>query len=409
MSNLWRYASLALPLAFAGYPLYIFAPDYYVTQFGVSLTLLGALLMGLRLFDAVLDPLIGHWSDKGHFKIVPLFICSAITLCLSLFALFNPIIENKSLWFGIFMLLATISTSVITINYNTLGGLWQSEPQTRITAIREGMSLLGIILAVSLPTLLGLFIAQKKDALNLFNVILTVIMIVSLFIFLNWYKNIFKPIYVEKTIFNLTTFSVKTRKLYVIYSLSLLASSFPAVLVVFFIRDLLKAEHLTGLFLLLYFAAGACSMPFWHKLSLVRGKVKAWGFGMILGAFSFVWAYFLGAGNVIEYALICIISGFALGADLSLPPAILADIIHHEKKQSSATTHFAMLAFIAKLALALASFIALSLLDSQGFTASKANNSASLAVLSLVYAALPSLLKLFTAGLLFKSLKVHHS
>ena len=54
--SLWLYGLMALPMAFAGFPLYVLAPDFYATQHGVSLTLLGALLLSIRLVDAVRTP-----------------------------------------------------------------------------------------------------------------------------------------------------------------------------------------------------------------------------------------------------------------------------------------------------------------------------------------------------------------
>ncbi len=58
-----RYGLLGLPLAFCALPLYVVMPHFYATQWGVSLTALGALLLALRLLDAVLDPWIGRWCD----------------------------------------------------------------------------------------------------------------------------------------------------------------------------------------------------------------------------------------------------------------------------------------------------------------------------------------------------------
>ena len=45
---------------------------------------------------------------------------------------------------------------------------------------------------------------------------------------------------------------------------------------------------------------------------------------MLLGCLAFVWAALLGAGDGWQYASVCLLSGLALGADLALPPALLA-------------------------------------------------------------------------------------
>ena len=58
-----RYGLLGLPLAFVALPLYVVWPNHYAREWGVPLAALGAVLLGARLFDAVLDPLIGRWCD----------------------------------------------------------------------------------------------------------------------------------------------------------------------------------------------------------------------------------------------------------------------------------------------------------------------------------------------------------
>ena len=59
----WRYGLMGLPLAFVALPLYVLLPNYYARDFGVPLATLGAVLLGARLFDAFIDPLLGRWSD----------------------------------------------------------------------------------------------------------------------------------------------------------------------------------------------------------------------------------------------------------------------------------------------------------------------------------------------------------
>ena len=54
----------ALPLAFVALPLYVIWPHYFANRFGVSLGLIGGLLLLARTLDALLDPLLGHWSDR---------------------------------------------------------------------------------------------------------------------------------------------------------------------------------------------------------------------------------------------------------------------------------------------------------------------------------------------------------
>ena len=64
--SLFHYGFIALPVAVAGFPIYLLAPDFYATQFGLSLTSLATVLLILRFIDGIQDPFIGAFSDKFH-------------------------------------------------------------------------------------------------------------------------------------------------------------------------------------------------------------------------------------------------------------------------------------------------------------------------------------------------------
>ncbi|RYY52069.1 MAG: MFS transporter, partial [Comamonadaceae bacterium] len=54
-----RYGLLGMPLAFVALPLYVLLPNHYARDFGVPLAALGLMLLGARLVDALIDPLLG--------------------------------------------------------------------------------------------------------------------------------------------------------------------------------------------------------------------------------------------------------------------------------------------------------------------------------------------------------------
>ena len=139
-------------------------------------------------------------------------------------------------------------------------------------------------------------------------------------------------------------------------------------------RDYLQAEELSGLFLFLYFMSGAVFMAVWVKLAARVGKESAWGISMCLAVAAFMWAFFLSPGHVIPYAVICLLVGVSFGADLALPPALLADRVVQQGAESQATQHYAILAFIPKTAFALASGFSLLILDHLSFVAGGRNS-----------------------------------
>lgn len=405
--ELASYGLLALPVAFAGMPLYVLAPDFYATQFGMSLTSLGVILLFLRMFDAVQDPFIGVLSDRFASRARSIIWIAAFALVLGMAALFHPQEALLNEWFALSMLISVTAYSVLSINLNTLGALWSKDKhqRTRITTMREAFGLIGLLIAIILPGILKEQISTQA-AFGWLIAVLAVIMLVVIFIFNGWlgrHSQLLRRKRKEKRsiLAALTKLEPKLRNFFIVYGVSMLASSIPAVLVLFFIRDRLDAESYTGLFLLLYFASGAALMPLWQKLSKQIGKHRAWLFSIILAVISFVWAYFLDSGDIWQYAIICIVSGSALGADLALPPSILADYVDDYKDEGDASARFSFLTLLVKLSLAAGSAIVLPLLDSAGFVPAAENSASALHYLSIAYALVPCLIKICAGALLY--------
>jgi Na+/melibiose symporter-like transporter len=147
--------------------------------------------------------------------------------------------------------------------------------------------------------------------------------------------------------------------------------------------------------LALYFIAGAASLPVWVRLSAAYGRTSAWLAAMLLAILAFAGASLLGSGDLYPFALICVASGLALGADLALPAAIAADL---GERQGQAGACFGVWNFVAKLNLALAAGLALPLLGLLDYVPGGATG---LSALTFTYALLPLLFKALAAVLLW--------
>jgi Na+/melibiose symporter-like transporter len=191
------------------------------------------------------------------------------------------------------------------------------------------------------------------------------------------------------------------RRLLTIYLLNGIASAVPATLVLFFIRDRLQAPSYEPLFLASYFASAALSIPVWVRIVSRFGLARSWLAGMLLAIAVFAWAAVLGPSDVVAYTVVCVLSGVALAADLSLPAALLAGVIQRAGHGGRAEgAYFGWWNFATKLNLALAAGIALPALQAFGYA--PGNQSAlGLSALTLAYCALPCALKLGAAVLLW--------
>ena len=401
--SLYQYGILALPLAFAGLPLYLHIPDLYATQFGMSLATIGILLLAIRLFDAFQDPIIGFLTSRltsNKSILSSIMLSMLIMLAASMYLLISPQeFLPTYIWFAIFMLLCTTAYSTLNIVYQSLGAIWCKDyhQRTKITTTREAIGLIGITLAAILPTLL----AEKygvQEAFKIFAIIFVALIAFVALIWLPWLKKVsFESLPKSKT-GSLSFLKFKaTRPLFIIWFLSQLSAAIPVVLVIFFVRDNLELENLLGAYLLIYFVSGALGMPLWRYIEKIKTKQFAWQSAMFLAIASFIWAYFLEAGDMYEYGLVCVFSGLALGAELGIPPSILADTISREKEDAAAAKYFGISTFLGKFALATASGLVLPIIAYWGYSPNSENSTEALHALAISYSIIPCAIKLMPA------------
>ena len=392
----WRVAAGArgsatarwgLPLAFVALPLYVILPTHYATAFCIPLATLGALLLGARLLDAVVDPFIGRWVDAwfGHSigRVLALTAAAAVLLALGFRGLFFPPESTRSdpsmllVWCAALLALTYLSYSVVTVVHQAWGArLGGDEAQrARIVSWREGLALLGVLVASVLPSVAGLSVAGAVFSVALLVAVWALCRAPRPAAALAAARSLQAP---RGELWQPLA-TPAFRRLLAVYLVNGVASAVPATLVLFFIRDRLQATAWEPLFLVSYFAAGALSMPLWLRAVARLGLAKAWLVGMALAVATFAWAALL-------------------GADLTLPGALLAGTVQragHGQRLEGA--YFGWWNFATKLNLALAAGIALPLLGQFGY-APGARDAQVLQVLTVAYCLLPCVLKLLSAA-----------
>lgn len=397
------YGVLGLPLAFAALPIYVHVPKLYADGLGLPLALVGGVLLGVRVLDALADPLIGWASDR--FAARRAWIVAALPLlAFGLVGLLAPPADAGAGWLALLIVIVTLGYSIASINYHAWGAELAdtSAGRTRLVASREGFALAGVVLAAGLPSVLG---GNEVVALGMLGWSFPVLLALGAACTLVFApggvvaRDSHAPLRVAlRAALRHRPFA----SLLGVFAVNGIAAAIPASTVLFFIADVLQAEAQAGLFLVLYFAAGAASMPLWVAVSQAVGKLAAWLLGMLLAIAVFVWAAMLGPGELLAFACICVLSGIALGADLVLPPAILADLLARDSAaEPRAGAWFGWWNFVAKANLALAAGLALPLLDGLGY-APGTRDAAGLAGLAAVYALLPVGLKLCAAAALWR-------
>lgn len=394
-----RYGSLGFALAFVALPLYVSLPAFYAERYGVPLAALGALLLGTRLLDALLDPWIGRlcdrWLNGAAGPLQARMAIAAVLLALAFALLFHPMVSGQSallLWCGVCLMFTYLAYSMLSVLHQAWGARLGGDAllQTRVNAWREGMALLGVLSASVLPALAGMGATAALLALGL---------ALGLWLLARAPRAALQPAPPEAL--SLAWRSAGFRRLLTVFLLNGIAAAVPATLLLFFVRDRLQTPETAPLYLLAYFSAAAASLPLWLRLVGRIGQARAWLLGMALAVACFAWAALLGAGDRWGFALVCLGSGAALGADLAIPGAMLTRVIQRAGLAGRAEgAFFGWWNFATKLNLALAAGLALPLLQWLGYAPGQRDADA-LQALTLAYCALPCALKLAAAAALY--------
>ena len=427
---LLAYGLFGLPLAMVALPIYVYVPQFYAERSGLTLAVIGAALLAARVLAAFIDPLLGWWMAHRTPAYGRWIAAALAPLLIGFGALFHPPALRGAgalLWFLASLLVVYFGYGLATIAYQSWGAaLTQATlARARVTAVREGCGLLGVMLAAALTALAGY---------NLLALVFGGLLLLCAALLARAPRPAglqvrapppaglqvrapqpAAPPPVAGRRLRLVPAGVQPagaalllpfggapfRALFGVLLVNGVAAAIPATLFLFFAEDRLQLGRASGLLLILYFGAAAVSMPAWAKLAGRFGEARAWGGGMLLSALVFVWAFLLGPGALAGFGAICLLSGLMLGADLALPAALLAGVIRragHSGRHEAA--YFGVWNWGVQISLALAAGIALPLLGLLGYQPGHGTGTAPLA---WAYALLPCALKLLAALLLWRA------
>ncbi len=404
-AGLPAWSLFAALIAAAGLPIYIHAPKFYVDSYGVSLASLGITLALLRLFDVVQDPILGWLAEAGRANRA-LWVALATSIMalsmLGLFAVTPPV--APLLWFALTLTGLFSAFSFLTICFYAEGvakaATLGPQGHIRLAGWREAGSLLGVSLAAVAPVALA---ALTSTPFAAFAALFTALAIAAtLAMRSNWGLGAPLPTTNPIALFRPALSDPLAKRLLLIALLNASPVAVTSTLFLFFVESRLAAPGLEGPLLLLFFLSAAASTPVWSRLAQRHGAKRTLLAAMSLAIAAFLWTASLTTGDALAFAVICAASGAALGADLTLLPAIFARRLA-QIGQGGEAAAFGLWSFVSKLSLALAAATILPLLDRAGFVPGENNSEHALFTLTLIYAALPCVLKLTAITLLART------
>lgn len=413
--SLAAYGLAALPLAFLTLPFYVLVPSFYAEAMALPIAAVGQALLIARICDAVSDPLVGALADRTRTRFGRRRVWIALTMPLVIVAawqVFAPPAGAGIAHLALWSVLLSVSWAALQIPYTAWGAeLSRSYAgRNRVTAWREGFTVVGTLAALVLPALLpALGLPGEAAVLKAFAVIVALGLPVSVLLALRVVPEPIDRSTNRLALGEAAGHMLANRpflRLLAAYGVNGLANGLPATLFLFFVQRKLAAPEAAGPLLVLYFVCGVAGVPFWLALARRTSKHRAWSLGMLMACAGFVAAPWLGPGDVVAFAAVVVVTGLALGADVILPASIQADVIDVDTAASGeerAGLYLSIWALATKLALAGAVGIAFPILSRAGFDpAAGLATAKGLATLGLLYAAVPIALKLAAVAIIWR-------
>ena len=398
-TRLWPWALFSGLIAAAGLPIYIHAPKFYVDTYGIGLGALGGTLFLLRLIDVVQDPLLG-WLSERHARRRGELVAGALVLMagamIALFAVTPPV--APLLWFSATLVALFSAYSFLTITFYAEGvrkaGTLPGQGHLKLAGWREAGGLIGVSLAAVAPAVLG----QLSPApFTGFALGFSVLALAAGWAMRRDWVGGEVPATSASAAIAVVLGDPAARRLLLIALVNAMPVAVTSTLFLFFVESRLGAPEAAGPLLLLFFLSAALASPVWSAVARRAGARPTLVAGMALAVLAFLFAARLGQGDVWPFALVCALSGAALGADLTIMPAVFARRLAVVAPQAG--MGFGLWSFVSKLTLALAAAGTLPLLQTAGFVSGGDNPPEALVRLTLLYAVLPCALKLAAIAL----------
>ena len=407
------YAGPAFALAVVGIPIYVYVPKFYSDVVGIEIALMGYLLFSVRIFDAIIDPLIGYLSDRTQTlfgRRRPYIAIGSLFLAFCLLLLFNPPYASPSLetlWFGVSVFGLFFFWTVVTVPYEALGPelTFDYDERTRLFSLRDGLLLLGTLIAAASPAaiawLAGLSSDPQGERLKFF-----------------WISVAYAPLLVVlcwTCVIGLSELSADSSRgrpsrsdtgqlgfrgvgmnrpfliLIMSYTIAAFGSNLPATLILYYVEYVLHSTR-ADLFLVIYFVVGVVFLPAWVAVAKKIGKKATWLTAMAINTVAFIFVFFLGPGDELPYGILVALSGIGFGATVAIPSAMQADVIDYDELLSGERRegqYVGLWSVTRKLAAAVGVGVALSILGYAGYQPNTSQTPQVTLALRILYALVP--------------------
>ena len=386
------YSLPSIPIISAQFIVYILIPPIFSVLPTVGIAFTGLAIMLSRIVDMISDPIMGTYLDKLVSKLgwKIWLILGFPFISTGIYILLNPIkeFEVSSLFFG--LVSVTLGWTFFSIPWWSIGiyiSGTSEQNRFKLISFRELLTIPGIIL--------GLLIAYFSNLSGEIFLIISLLLLSPILI---------KKIPIPKSnikerysfFFNIKDLfetNKNFRNLCAAYFFIGLSNGITSILFILFVENIIGVSPFN--FLIIYFGSAFMGLPCIYFLGLKYSKQKVWSSFIILACISFMPVYFLSNGDIYQFLIICMVSGFCLGADLIMPASIQANIIFNAQEKENKILSgkiYSVWSLIQKFSLALSAGVCLPVIGYFGFDPSKGQYL--LTPLSFTYGIMPIILRL---------------
>jgi Na+/melibiose symporter-like transporter len=313
--RLVAYSTNQLPLNMAALPVVLNVSHFYGEVLKVPLGIMGLIFIAARVIDAIQDPVIGLISDKfthrgprGRLTFVALMLPLMIG---GFYMLFHPpesLFTDSTLlalWLFVALFIVHLGYAGVSISYHAHGAELTDDynERTRVTVGREVFGLMGMTLAVVLPTIFTARLGDHSGYVYMGLIFIPIALAFALPTLLWSPPSVHPPVVRENPEVHVRYFrdwlvslapvlarptrnmeasaSLKTlvpffapmknrlfRRLLLVFIINGSALGVAVSVMLFYVEHVLKGNKTqAGIILLVYFGAAALSVPMWLVLS----------------------------------------------------------------------------------------------------------------------------------------------
>ncbi len=412
--RLIAYAGPSIPIAALGLPLAVYLPPFYAGPMGLGLATVGTVFMLARIWDVLVDPVLGilsdrfpsRWGRRRHWLVisVPILMVSSWVIFVP-----TPPITPTYLLSGLFGLY--LGFTMILLAHMSWGAELDDDyhERSRIQAYREGFAILGVPLVLMLPVVIEKVGGEHVETARIAVMGWFIVAMVPLTVFLATYfmgerKQRPQQHLPMGEALKLLAKNNALRRVVIADLASGFSGSALGAMFIYEATHVWQVGTYASLLLLLYFFAGIAFIPVALAISHRFGKHRTMIAASLFNVCFVPMLFFIPPGNIVVAAVVLAFLGMNVGIPNVLYRSIMADIGDYDEVHSGQRRtglFYALLTLTAKVGSALAIGVTYWILAVIGFNPVGENSTGTLGQLNLIYVAVPFFCNLFVAYMMW--------